>query len=176
LLLLVVVAGRGVVVDGYIKLPNGDGSWSATGNEGSLRRAVSDWIAAEGASSSTVYTTYGPIEEWGVSDVTNMQYVFAGIVGYGMYTYSTFVTFNADLSKWQTDNVTDMQHSKFILRCSLFQTKEYVASHFFFFLFLLLNFLLFYGMLSFTYCSVFWSKRFYCRSFQVGHGERSLLC
>jgi surface protein len=83
------------------KLPNGDGSNSATGNPNTLRKAVSDWIAAEGASSSTVYITYGPIEEWDVSDVTNMAWVFYN-----------FGSFNADLSKWDTGKVTDMTGSK----------------------------------------------------------------
>ena len=52
----------------YDKLPNGDGSSSATGNAGTLRRAVSDWIAG-GTSKSTVLATYGPIEDWDVSEL-----------------------------------------------------------------------------------------------------------
>ena len=97
------------------KLPNGDGASSATGNAGSLRRAVSDWIAAGGASSSTVVATYGPIEDWDVSEVTNMKYVFYGGNGLG----STFGSFNADLSKWNTGAVTTMERSKCTLSPSL---------------------------------------------------------
>jgi surface protein len=93
---------------GFDKLPNGDGIWhlnSGTGNAGTLRRAVSDWIAG-GASKSTVVATYGPIEDWDVSEVTNMKNVF--------YDKSTF---NADLSKWNMGKVTDMAYSKCTLSC-----------------------------------------------------------
>ena len=83
------------------KLPNGDGSQSATGTAGTLRRAVSDWITG-GASKSTVVATYGPIiEDWDVSKVINMKYVFYD-----------FGTFNADLSKWNTSAATNMYGSK----------------------------------------------------------------
>jgi surface protein len=106
-LLLVVVCGLGGV-EGFAKLPNGDGGLSATGTAGTLRRAVSDWIDAGGASTSTVVATYGPIEDWDVSDVTNMKHVFFGGNGLG----STFGSFNADLSKWNTSAVTNMWASK----------------------------------------------------------------
>ena len=102
-----VVCGLGGV-EGYAKLPNGDGADSATGTAGTLRRAVSDWIAAGGASSSTVVATYGPIEDWDVSEVTNMKYVF-----------NYFRAFNADLSKWNTGAVTSMYASKCTLSPSL---------------------------------------------------------
>ena len=99
-LLLVMVCGLGGV-EGFAKLPNGDGTNSATGTTGTLRRAVSDWIDAGGASSSTVVATYGPIEDWDVSEVTNMKKVFYN-----------FGSFNADLSKWNTGAVTTMYKSK----------------------------------------------------------------
>ena len=89
------------------KLPNGDGATSATGTAGTLRRAVSDWIAG-GASKSTVVATYGPIEDWDVSEVTNMKYVFYN-----------FGSFNADLSKWNTGAVTTMYGSKCTLSLPL---------------------------------------------------------
>jgi surface protein len=89
------------------KLPNGDESYSATGTAGTLRRAVSDWIAG-GASKSTVVATYGPIEDWDVSEVTNMKYVFYN-----------FGSFNADLSKWITGAVTTMYGSKCTLSLPL---------------------------------------------------------
>ena len=110
-LLLVVVAKWWVRVDGYSKLPNGDGNVITP--RGGLRKAVSDWIAAGGAPSSDVYTTYGPIEEWDVSDVTNMKLVFY-----------QFGSFNADLSKWQTGKVTDMQFSKCTLLGVVFFPKQ----------------------------------------------------
>jgi surface protein len=98
-LLLVVVCGLGGV-EGFDKLPNGDQSSSATGNAGTLRRAVSDWIAG-GTSKSTVVATYGPIEDWDVSEVTNMKNVFYN-----------FGSFNANLSNWNTGAVTAMDSSK----------------------------------------------------------------
>ena len=98
-LLLVVVCGLGGV-EGFAKLPNGDGAQSATGTAGTLRRAVSDWVAG-GTSRSMVVATYGPIEDWDVSEVTNMKYVFFN-----------FGSFNEDLSKWNMGAVTDMTTSK----------------------------------------------------------------
>ena len=100
-------------MEGFAKLPNGDVSTSATGDAGSLRRAVSDWMAG-GASKSTVVAKYGPIEDWDVSEVTNMRYVF-----YGYNLASTFGSFNADLSKWNTGAVTTMHRSKCILSLPL---------------------------------------------------------
>ena len=85
------------------KLPNGDGADSLTGNAGTLRRAVSDWLDV-GTPRNTVVATYGPIEDWDVSEVTNMAWVFYN-----------FRTFNADLSKWNTGAVTTMQGSKYSL-------------------------------------------------------------
>ena len=110
-MLLVVVAGWGVGVDGYDKLPNGDGDHSTSA--GGLRGVVSAWIAAGGASSSDVYIKYGPIEEWDVSDVSNLNYVFYN-----------FGSFNADLSKWQTGKVTNMFGSKCTLLGVVFFSKQ----------------------------------------------------
>jgi len=106
LLRLLVVVCSLAKVQGYGKLPNGDGGYSATGNFGTLRRAVSDWIDG-GTSRSTVVAQYGAIEDWDVSDVTNMAHVFDG-----EYLTSTFGSLNADLSKWDMGAVTNMQGSK----------------------------------------------------------------
>lgn len=96
------------VVDGYAKLPDGDGSSSPTGNVGTLRRAVSDWIDG-GTSRSTVVATYGPIEDWDTSDVSTMNNVF-----YGAHASHKFKTsFNADISKWNVGAVTSMSNSKY---------------------------------------------------------------
>jgi surface protein len=80
--------------EAFATLPNGDGETAV--HAGTLRRVVSDWIDG-GASKSTVVEKYGPIEDWDVSEVTNMGYVFYN-----------FRTFNADLSKWNTGAVTTM--------------------------------------------------------------------
>ena len=49
-------------------------------------------------SSEFILSEYGPIEEWDVSEVTDMSHLFA-FDG----------TFNADLSRWDVSNVTDME-------------------------------------------------------------------
>jgi surface protein len=103
-------------------LPNGDESYSATGNTRSLRRVVSDWIAG-GAFKSTVVATYGPIEDWDVSEVTNMKNVF-----YGWQLASTFGSFNADLSKWDVSRVTTMYESKCTLSPSMWPRLPLLCS------------------------------------------------
>jgi hypothetical protein len=104
------------VVDGCAKLPDGDGLNSNTGTAGTLRRAVSDWIAG-GTPRSTVVALYGPIEDWDTSDVSNMNNVF-----YGVGLYATFRSFNADISKWNMGAVTTMSNSKYLLN----STKKYL--------------------------------------------------
>ena len=83
---------------GSAALPNGDGSAISPG---SLGKVVSDWIGG-GALKDTVITTYGSIEDWDVSDVTNMYAVFLGKS-----------RFNADLSKWNVAAVTNMRQSTY---------------------------------------------------------------
>ena len=95
-----------------VPLPNDDGG--TDGSAGTLRLVVSDWIVG-GASRNTVVATYGLIEDWDVSEVTNMQLVFYG----GSIHGSTFGSFNADLSKWNTGAVTNMRNSKCNLSSSL---------------------------------------------------------
>ena len=80
-------------------LPNGDGS----GNPGTgLRKVVSDWISGN-AAKNTVLTTYGAIEDWDVSHITNFNYLF-----YNMNTGSP------DISTWNTGVVITMEGSKFL--------------------------------------------------------------
>ena len=71
--------------------------------------AISSEFAIVGASvaekafifrSSNVVATYGPIENWDVSEVTNMRSLF--------YQKGTM---NADLSRWDVSGVTTMQSS-----------------------------------------------------------------
>jgi hypothetical protein len=95
------------VVDGYAKLPDGDGHTGTTGTAGTLRRVVSNWIAG-GTSRSTVETTYGPIEDWDTSDVSNLNNVFHG------FASTPFRNFNADLSNWNLSGVTSMRSSKYL--------------------------------------------------------------
>jgi len=69
--------------EGFAKLPNGDGAFnSATGTAETLRRAVSDccWGCIEQYGGCD-----GPIEDWDVSEVTNMANIFYGGCS-GFYT------------------------------------------------------------------------------------------
>jgi surface protein len=81
-------------------LPNGDGSISDPGT--GLRKVVSDWISG-GAAKNTVLTTYGPIEDWNISHVTSLAYLF-----YNKNAGSP------DISKWNTGVVITMEGSKFL--------------------------------------------------------------
>ena len=84
---------------GSAALPNGDSSLWDPGT--GLRKVVSHWIGG-GDLKKTVMTTYGSIEDWQVSGVTNMRNVF--------YNKQTF---NADLSKWNVAAVTNMRASTY---------------------------------------------------------------
>jgi hypothetical protein len=87
-------------------VPNGDGSSASTGNPGTLRRVVSDWIAG-GTLKDAVVAKYGEIENWSTSEVTNLKYVFYGKS-----------SFNADISKWVVSSVTTLQSStSFLANC-----------------------------------------------------------
>ena len=112
-------------MDGYSKLPNGDGSNSLTGTAGTLRRQVYKWIrnaattiqvcnpVCQNQQTNTrtvVVEKYGPIEDWDVSKVTHMAGVF-----YGVNDLKYFQSFNADISKWNVGAVHNMKNSK----CSL---------------------------------------------------------
>ena len=94
----------GVVV--YNSLPDGDCTVSSGGGIGScnvcdtgLRKVISDWM--DPMSTSTVVTMYGPIKDWDLSEVTNMNCIFKDLND-----------FNADISKWNTSAVTTMHGSK----------------------------------------------------------------
>ena len=76
-------------------LPNGEGT--NNGESTGLRKVVSDFEQGSGDLYEVVMKTYGPIDSWDVSDVTNMESLFQS-------KYS----FNADLSKWNVSRVTNM--------------------------------------------------------------------
>ena len=111
----------------FLPLPNGDGSNSNGG--GGLRKVVSDWISGDTAK-DTVVATYGPIEDWNIASVDNLNYVF-----YNMQT------FNANISKWDTSAVTTMAGSRSIpLLCLWFNvfslgSRSYSPFYFFSFTF-----------------------------------------
>lgn len=97
LLLLVLLVCRLGVVECFAKLPDGDGAQHPS--QGTIRYAINDWRNSN--KRSDVVALYGPIEDWDVSDVTNMQNAIYD-----------FADFNADISKWNTSQVTNMNSSK----------------------------------------------------------------
>ena len=84
-------------VEAVIPVPNGCSSFPrcTTG----LEKVVDDWIAG-GTKRATVETTYGLIQDWDTSRVTSM---------YGLFYNKK--TFDADLSKWNVAEVTNMRSS-----------------------------------------------------------------
>ena len=59
-----------------------------------LQTAVDAWVA----NSTTATTTYGDINDWNVSSITDMSNLF-----------QAKTTFNSDISNWDVSAVTDMR-------------------------------------------------------------------
>ena len=72
----------------------------------SISFAVGEWFSG-GARKASVVQTYGNISEWDVTQVRNMNYLFATGKQYQLSTIST-LSFNSDLSKWVTTKCTTM--------------------------------------------------------------------
>ena len=104
-------------VVGLSPVPDGDGS---SGNSGSgLRKLIFDYLAGSGTAYDNVISTYGHIQNWDTSQVTNMRYLF-----YNMNSG------NPDISKWNTSAVTTMQGSKSFhnrVLCLLFVSTDVVC-------------------------------------------------
>ena len=84
-----------------IKLPDGNGKWHAAERIGNtLERFVDDILGSDVTKKEAATKKYGPIENWDVSDVTNIDYLF--------YNKGTM---NADLSSWDVSGVTTMKSS-----------------------------------------------------------------
>ena len=84
-----------------IKLPNGNGKYLAADRVGdTLGRIVDDILGTDISKKDAVTKEFGPIENWDVSDVTDISYLF-----------SWKTTMNADLSRWDVSRVTTMERS-----------------------------------------------------------------
>ena len=88
-----------------IKLPNGDGKHLAADRVGdTLERIVDDILGTDSSKKEAATKKYGPIQNWDVSEVTNMRNLF--------HDKSTF---NSDLSTWIVSSVINMQGSTYQL-------------------------------------------------------------
>ena len=83
-----------------ITLPNGNGEHEAAKRVGSLGGIVDDILGTDSSKKEVATKKYGPIENWDVSEVTDMHFLFweKG-------------TFNSDLSSWDVSRVTTMSSS-----------------------------------------------------------------
>ena len=84
-----------------IKLPDGNGKHLAADRIGNtLERIVDDILGSDVSKKEAATKTYGPIENWDVTEVTDISYLF-----------QRKGTMNADLSSWDVSRVTNMQGS-----------------------------------------------------------------
>ena len=82
-----------VVIDGWL-------------SPASIRTAVAAWIDDRSAAEAT----YGHISTWNTGRVTNMEKLFCGSPGWGVYSCNTAkASFNDDISAWDTSSVTNME-------------------------------------------------------------------
>ena len=86
-------------VEAVIPVPDCDPLISFSDRSKGLRKVVDDWIAGD-TKRATVETTYGLIQDWDTSRVTSMYYLF--------YKKKTF---DANISKWNVAEVTNMENS-----------------------------------------------------------------
>ena len=80
-------------------LPNYNGL--QTGIRTGLGGLIDDLISKDAAKRTAVIAMYGPIENWDVSQITSMKYLFWARE-----------TFDEDISKWDTSGTTNMEGSK----------------------------------------------------------------
>jgi len=84
-----------------IKLPNGNGKHLAADRVGdTLERIVDDILGTDSSKKEVATKKYGPIENWDVSDVTDISWLF--------YQKGTM---KAELSSWDVSRVTTMAYS-----------------------------------------------------------------
>jgi len=101
-------------IKGLDKVPDcqyiSDGSQSEVANDRNcgIRQLVDQWVGV-GGNAATVTATYGSIENWDTSLVTDMSNLFSGY-----HCGTRFYSFNEDLATWDTSKVTTMQNSTVI--------------------------------------------------------------
>ena len=100
-----------VLVEARYPLPDGNQLKFAPPPRTGLGGVVDDY-AAGGVRQGNVLIKYGNITDWDMSQVTNLNYIFAddgkpGLLGANAH-------FNGDVSFWNTSGVTTMIGSKFL--------------------------------------------------------------
>ena len=85
--------GRLLLVVRLLLLPVAVGTQAVFTTRSALQTAVDLWVSDE----SSARATYGEINSWDVSQVTDMQLLF-----------NDKVTFNSDISNWDVSAVTNM--------------------------------------------------------------------
>ena len=84
-----------------VELPNGNGKHLAADRVGdTLGRIVDDILGTDSSKKEIATKTYGPIENWDMSLVTDISHLF-----------HKKGTMNADLSSWDVSGVTTMKNS-----------------------------------------------------------------
>ena len=94
------------------KLPNGNRESAPTDRVGFLGEIVDDIIGTDSLKKNAAIVKYGLIENWDVSEVTNLQSLFR-TTGNAQSDRDR-ASFNGDISKWQTGKVTNMQERMLI--------------------------------------------------------------
>ena len=62
------------------------------------------------ADASSAIETYGPIADWNVAAVTDMESLFGAVMPIPYTGRQPLTRFNADISSWQTSGVTNMKY------------------------------------------------------------------
>jgi surface protein len=112
------------IAEGLDPLPSvlcGSPPYCSTG----LNKVVNDWFA-RGPRREGVITKYGKIEDWDMSGVTSLNYLF----------YNK-MTVNADLSKWNVSSVTSLSQSTLQSHNNIFDSFSFWKQFFFFYTFLI---------------------------------------
>ena len=97
--LFIAASELGVGADAYAKMPDGCKGKGWSDRSCYPKKAVDELIALN-ADGSGIHPTYGPMKDWDMSLVTDMNWLFR-----------LKTTMNANLSSWNVSSVTNMQAS-----------------------------------------------------------------